>query len=186
MYNPFLKNIVLEIPKCGSRSLVAAVTMHISKRAVRHAGHMTLTELMKHVSPLLGEDMMDVIAVVRNPEERFESQIAAYMKIKNANKAKALSECARQSHIVFKPQSNFVAIPNEFHDKLNLRLFPIERQHEAQEAALLRIISGTQHRNASTNKLSFDELEAHPLFEDAFQHFVQDYQVYEAAHELSS
>lgn len=138
MYNVLSKQIVLEIPKNGSRTLVKAATTGYGKLYLKAQGHKTLQELCDEVltRSIPRKHQFDrpqvVVAVFRNPIDRFVSQIAHSMR----NKARmTLDECMtaawEQSDIVYKPQADFLALPQLGDWEFDFRFWPMERINQA-------------------------------------------------------
>lgn len=177
--------IVLEIPKCGSTSLHRAAEVQYGKRYIKLHGHRTLQAIISELSqskkaPQLGE-VIDVVAVVRNPLDRMVSQVTNYMKIKKASSSDALRACAEQSHIIFKPQYKFLE-GMEFYDYLNVKVYPIERIKDAQEHIMGRKIESALHYNSSERKaITKETLKLLDGFEEAYSQFQFDEPLYDLA-----
>jgi len=177
MFNVKTRQIILEIPKNGSRSLVNVATRHYTKRAFKHHGHKTLREIVDLISPSQGEKFV-VVGVVRHPEARFISQVNHYLRIKKRHTRRdALKACADQSHIIFKPQSDFVELPDSDVGIMML-LYPIEQMLRAQAQVAGGCRHSAAHDNAGGAIVDMDRLMEYAEFEAAFDHFAQDYELY--------
>lgn len=180
MYNPKTNQIILEIPKCGSRSLVQASIEQHGKRYVKHPGHKTLAEVLALASPKIGEKDVEVIAVLRCPEQRFVSQVANFMAIKNKKLDAALRACAEQSHIIFKSQHEFLDVPEEWEAWVNVLMYPMELHDRAQARIAGRPV--THNANKTEAKpYTMEVLRQQEGFDAAFAHFTDDYVLHDAA-----
>lgn len=152
MYNVFTQEIILEIPKCASRTLFDAVTTAHSKRAAKMAGHKTYKEIMADMETKVAlprrNHNPEVHAVVRHPTKRLHSCINAYMKIKNCGLDDAVQAAMDQSHIIFRPQHEFIdGVPDD-----KMHLYPIDNIDDA----VYRITHGTVITSSHKNKGSYD------------------------------
>jgi len=156
--------ILLEIPKCGSRSLVCALRTKYNRRSFWYHGHHTLKEL-EGMSDRLHMYPHIVYAVIRNPIDRLLSGVNHYVNNKTgATLSDALEVCLEQSNIVFKPQYKFVEVPDR--GTYDLRLWDMARIEEA-----LRFIGAGDdptlpHLNKAVYKYDMDALLNHTLFDD--------------------
>lgn len=166
--------LVLEIPKCGSRSLVDVAQRTYGKKYVKHQGHKTMGELLELVSPQQGE-VLAALAVVRHPVERLVSQVSMYAKQKKCGITDALIACIEQSHIVFKPQYEFVG---DF-DCVNLKLFPIEKQAMAQSYIAGTIVNPIK-KNVTRHQdiISETQIKQSTLYEAALAKYAPDFELY--------
>ena len=184
MYNTKTSQVILEIPKNGSRSLVAAAMDGTPKAYFKCQGHHTLREFFEERMPReIREEKrptppVEVIAVIRNPIERLFSQVLHNMHTHHSrDMTKALETCLMQSDVVFKPQHEFVRSVPEW--GIDLRLWDMDRIIEAQ----LYVSGGKPwhyHKNKQKgNKgVSLDQLMLHNLYDDAVDIFNGDFSLW--------
>ena len=137
MYNVKSKHIVLEIPKCGSQSLATAVALGWGEHVIRCEGPYTLREMIddqlpQHVRAKQWPNILDgiiVVAVVRNPVDRLVSQVAHAIKAPGIHLEQAMNMCWEQSDVLFKPQADFVAVPDV--GEYDVRLWDIKQMEQA-------------------------------------------------------
>lgn len=173
MYNVKNQMIVLEIPKNGSRTLVAAASLAYGKQYLRVQGHKTLRQmldggLIKHGVNKKRLPTKDVtaVAVIRNPAERLFSQVNHVLQHAQGKTVDdAMRACWEQSHVVWAPQADFVELPCMGDWNVDLRLFPMEHIEDA-----CRFICGGKDIVAKKNVGGqyhhlIDPIMAHPLFD---------------------
>jgi len=131
MYNRKTGQIIVEIPKNGSRSLVAAAEAAHGRKSFAGHGHKSIAEVLALMPAKLLERVgkIEAVAVIRDPADRFRSQLAQYMKIKRATLADALAACEEQSHIVFKPQKAFLDTGGA---NVGVKMYAMQEHLEAQ------------------------------------------------------
>lgn len=173
MYNVKNQQIVLEIPKNGSRTLVAAASLAWGKHYLRVQGHKTLRrmldgELQRGVSNKrkLPSSSVQVVAVIRNPVERLRSQVNHHCRHKQgATLDDAMTACWEQSHVLWTPQAEFVEVPKVGEWYVDLRLFPMDRIDDA----CIFISGGKEilaHKNTAPHfQHDLDAIMRHRLFD---------------------
>jgi len=136
MYNPKTQQIVLEIPKNGSRSLVKAAQTAHGKKCIQQPGHhtaQTLLEWLEQNYPNLGYPV-DLVAVLRNPYERFISQLLAYSRNKNVTLVQSLIAARQNQHVIFVSQCDMLRLRPEYSGLVAPRLFTMGNMLQAQRA----------------------------------------------------
>lgn len=174
MINRKTGQAIIEIPKSGSRSLVEAAIQGYGKKVFAYHGHHTLAELVA----MYPEPITNVVAVVREPEERFYSQINEYMRIKKASIDDAFKACIEQSHVIFTPQYKFLMGLHKFAQITR----PLENCLDAQTAAYGGPMKNPIHKNdgAARRSVSEEQVFGHPDTLKALEMFVRDYALYSA------
>ena len=161
--------IVLEIPKCGSRSLFIASNTDSLK------GHKTLKEVLAYKKH---RPNPTVIAVIRNPADRFASAInhhyaKSWPGMSLDQVMAVIVKNGTAFNAMFTPQADYLEGGTE---PYKLTLYPFERIEEA----LAEIGEGT-HQNAGTYKWTVEEISAHHLFDQCMDQFREDWKWYEYA-----
>lgn len=175
MLNRKTRQVILEVPKSGSRSLVAAATARYGKKVFAHHGHFTLAELSQ-LLPLNEGEPYHAVGVIRNPRDRLVSQVNAYCKNKNVGLSTALKACVEQSNIIFKPQVEFVRhSPKRF----KLDLFPMERHKDAQASVGGGDwLKGEHVKNVGEYKYQIVDIAKHPLYDQVATLLEPDWELY--------
>lgn len=185
MYNVLTKQIVLEIPKNGSRTLVDAVTLTWGKESMKCMGHATLTELLEDRIPAQVREEKQptapyqVVAVIRNPTTRLESMVNAYMNIKGATMSDAMRAAAQQSHIIFKPQWHFIDTDGGV--DCELHLFTMSRILDAVKFITSDKMVAAPRKNdgRAKRKVSWLDISVHPMFNEVMSLYEPDLYIYE-------
>jgi len=172
MINRKTGQAIIEIPKSGSRSLVEAAIAGYGKKVFAYHGHHTLAELVA----MYPEPITSVVAVVREPEERFYSQINEYMRIKKTTLDNAIKACIEQSHVIFVPQYKFLLGVNEFSHTIRT----LDNCLDAQADAAGQPMKKPLHKNdgATRRSVSAQQVFEHPNILDALDVFALDYALY--------
>jgi len=176
MINRKTKQVILEIPKSGSRSLVQAAIQGHGKKVFACHGHHTFEETLKLMPNF---EPSEVVAVLRNPEFRFISQINEYVRIKNSDLDSALKACIEQSHVIFKPQHLYLVNVRNY----ETHIYPLEKCLEAQIKVAGKVLKKVYHQNKgdSRRKYSVRQIVGHPRYYEAMDLYSLDWPLYEAA-----
>lgn len=189
MYNTKAKHIVLEIPKNGSRSLITASSHATGKRYMKCLGHRSLYRILRDMETEVSQKgkprkdtPLPVIAVIRNPLNRFISQVNAYCHNKNTNLDEAMKACIEQSNVIFTPQYSYVSDPEFDKYCLSLYLYPMTRMRKAQEHILNKKMDFVYHSNKGDyRKYPLIAIQNHPKFYDAMKIYDPDWSLHEFA-----
>lgn len=162
--------IVLEIPKCGSRSLYTAAGSEALK------GHKSLHQILRYKKH---QPNPTVVGIIRNPTDRLASAINHhYVKswpgMSLDQVMQVIAKNGAHANAMFTPQSWYLGGEEEH----TLHLFPFENINGAIE-----FIGGKPiHRNKGEYKWGPKEISEHPLFEAIMQGYTEDWQRYNEMH----
>lgn len=187
MYNVQTGQFIVEIPKNGSRSMVKAVLTAYGKNCAKAQGHFTVAEFLNDKLTLVAKPRrprmpMQTICVVRNPAQRLFSQVLHAVRHKHGMDVdRAMNVAWEQSDIVFKPQWQFLELPETGEYELDLRLWDMARIDQA-----LVFASGTPmnlHLNMAPTRPNetIDQIIAHKLYDelmDSEDHYAKDYKLW--------
>lgn len=188
MFNIKDQIFVLEIPKNGSRSLVASVRNKYGKNYIKCEGHHTLEALVDMKDHLVHPQNRPIepytfAAVIRNPVDRLSSQVRQAERMKTNITLDAIMEKAwEQSDIVFKPQWHFVQVPTGEDNKplyaVDLRLWDMKRIELAMRFVAQTCGAG-YHMNRSPlgTRFGLQQIMDHKLFDellDSEHHYKPD------------
>lgn len=175
VYVPATNTIVLEVAKSGSRSLVKSTIdrwRHVTAR-----GHHTIGQTIE----MTGAENPTVIAVVRDPAERFISALNFHFNVRE-NTLDSAMKLVRKNEVhyipVFEKQSHFFKA-SQPHD---LKLFPLHRISEAFD-----LIGGEHfHENKKRYQWPREQVEAHPLFQWMMEHYTEDFDLWQKLQSASA
>jgi len=184
MINVKTGQFIIEIPKAGSRSLVEAAIQAYGKKAFKAHGHHTLPELIAKNETEVStkhrpKPPFEVIAVVRDPQERLVSALNEYMRIKSASLSEAFHACIMQSHIIFKRQLEFLEGMAE-HDAC---LYPLEGIIDAQARVAGKKLQMPLWRNRGVDrrKATAEQIKNHVMYNSALRVYNSDEVLYAMA-----
>lgn len=169
--------------------MAAAITAN-GKKVIKCQGHQTLDYLLTTLIPrgvnakrLAEIETVSAVGVARDPEQRFISQVMAFMAIKNETLDKAMLACLHQSHIVFKPQYLFYQTP-KYEVSLpyvGVEIYPMERMDLAQAAVGNKQPEPWHKNKGDWHWYVLKKITAHPMFQECMDMFSPDWAVYETA-----
>lgn len=190
MFNVKTQQLLLEIPKNGSRSLVQAACDHQGKKWMKCQGHHTLEYFLAEMQYTMVEAKrrpvppLQVVCVIRSPVERMLSQLRqAERKKANTSLNDLMKVCWEQSDIVFKPQHKFITLPHRgtwTPEDIDLRVWPMGRISEAMTFLAGKPVVYHKNRDKSaSSKIDLDKMLEHELYEDIMDaHFGPDYHLW--------
>lgn len=163
MYIESLKIYVVNLPKCGSTSMKAAIEAAHGK--CRLPGHLRLSRAAAHIN-----ERFTAVALIRDPVERFAS--ACNFRFADAPHV-TLDDAMRQGlrhgeTVIFKPQSVFLD------SDVPVRLWRFEEMN----AALASLgCSPAPHANKSLRRWSADDIRPHPRFRELREKYAADFEL---------
>ena len=159
------------------------------KSVIKHQGHYTLGHFLTRQAPSLAwleqlRKPLVVVAVIRNPVQRFVSQIRqADRKNPRLGLEALMVRAANNLDVVFQPQWQYLAeTVLADHIKTDRRLWPMDDLSEA-----LNFVAGKPvsiHANQApeqSEQISVDEILHHPLFDvlmDSPEHYQPDFKLW--------
>lgn len=166
-YSSKFNTIILEIPKCGSRTLYYSLMAHDSN--LKYCGHLTFGQVFK-------EDVKDnpkVIAVVRDPMERLVSAVNYSRQNSNPKDPYSLLDYTldNKARVHFLPQARFLEYNNK--RKYELKLYRFEDIDKAVRE--LQWDEPAPKHNVSKKSFSMSQLLKYPRLEEFKEYYKRDY-----------
>jgi len=166
---------IVEIPKTGTKT-VRRIVDQISNGSSLH-GHFSISEAIRKNE---GNGFSEIIAVIRNPEERLLSAVNFCMKLKNIDAGTllkgALNGYAKQNnmaeHYSFKPQYKFLDTPDK------VTIFRFEELNRL--ATYLGFSKPLPHVNKSEALISNSDLKKFSAYRDVMALYEKDLELYES------
>lgn len=180
MFSPDLKVALLNIPKCGSCTVRQCLRFHAERKKATLNGvpyelHLALSEIKESAQKDgFKIDDMQVIAIVRNPIDRFLSGLNYLFSDRYSHSldkcvSLALKNNHNEEYLVFRPMSFFLDT-----DIKGLKLFPFEKITEAVRS--FGYVGIVPHINKSRKRFLKEQLE--PYMKDILSYYKDDIKIY--------